>query len=258
MAVSTASAAGDLGEPNTAEAEALCQIHAMEALLARADDQIKSIAACGTRGGPTRAQLPALTAGAQNALAALGGVERELRSLAEEMAEGNECAWGIRGEGGRSGMGSRSTAQGQAGDEGDRAPVWQRVQSALQQLHKAQPDLRQRLRHVTLTAQQNLMRQAQQERDELLGAGREASLRRRKLESAAQMAAAAEEVTSTLRRTRHVMEQEVQRGVHTLEELDTSATVLTSAGSQHSLQHSRLSTAHRLLALLKRGDVTDR
>ncbi|CAI7801329.1 unnamed protein product [Closterium sp. NIES-53] len=153
MAVATASAALAHGEPNTAEAEALRQIGAMKALLARADEHITSIAACGTRGGPTRAQLPALTAGAQNALAALGGVERELRSLAEEMAEGNECAVGAREEGG--GGGSESFAQ--------RVPVWQQVQSALQQLHQAHPVLRQRLRHATMTAQHNLTRQAHKE-----------------------------------------------------------------------------------------------
>ncbi|CAI5521207.1 unnamed protein product [Closterium sp. Naga37s-1] len=138
MAVAAASAALAHGEPNTPEAEALHQIGAMEALLARADEHITSIAACGTRGGPTRAQLPALTAGAQNALAALGGVERELRSLAEEMAEGNECAVGAREEGG--GGGSESFAQRFRPPLAPLVPVWQQVQAALQQLHQAHPE----------------------------------------------------------------------------------------------------------------------
>ncbi|EFJ17995.1 hypothetical protein SELMODRAFT_420408 [Selaginella moellendorffii] len=118
--------------------------------------------------------------------------------------------------------------------------------------------LRLSLRSANLRAKSNIGKSANEEREMLLSGGKEGTLRRRNLETQAGMAAAAENVTETLRRTRQLMVQEIDRGSTTLSALDHSSTMLYKTESEYSGQTSLFQTTRRLLSVLTRHDVLDR
>nr|DAD36927.1 TPA_asm: hypothetical protein HUJ06_007568 [Nelumbo nucifera] len=72
------------------------------------------------------------------------------------------------------------------------------------------------LRNANLKAQANVRKAAQAERELLLGGGGESTIRRRNLQTKAGMTSAAESITESLRRTRQLMVQEVERSANTL------------------------------------------
>ncbi|KAE8712400.1 hypothetical protein F3Y22_tig00110257pilonHSYRG00091 [Hibiscus syriacus] len=72
------------------------------------------------------------------------------------------------------------------------------------------------LRNANLQAKDNMRKTGLKERELLLGGGEESTVRRRNLQTKAGMTSAAESITESLRRTRQLMVQEVERSTSTL------------------------------------------
>ncbi|KAG5236423.1 sec20 family protein [Salix suchowensis] len=123
----------------------------------------------------------------------------------------------------------------------------------LQSLH-----LRGSLRNANLQAKANMRKAAQQERELLLGGGEESTIRRRNLQTKAGMTSAAESITESLRRTRQLMVQEVERSTGTLMTFEESTTVLRKAETEYKGHRSLLSRTRNLLSTMQRQDVLDR
>ncbi|XP_057433273.1 uncharacterized protein LOC130726069 [Lotus japonicus] len=118
--------------------------------------------------------------------------------------------------------------------------------------------LRLSLRNANLQAKANLRKAAQEERELLLGGGEESTVRRRNLQTKAGMTSAAESITDSLRRTRQLMVQEVERNTSTLMTLDESTGVLKKAESEYKGHRSLLMRTRNLLSTMQRQDVIDR
>ncbi|XP_031376915.1 uncharacterized protein LOC116192499 [Punica granatum] len=118
--------------------------------------------------------------------------------------------------------------------------------------------LRVNLRNANLQAKANMRKAAQEERELLLGGGGESTARRRNLQTKAGMTSAAESITESLRRTRQLMVQEVERSAATLMTFDESTGVLKKAESEYKGQRSLLMRTRNLLSTMQRQDVIDR
>ncbi|RVW90017.1 hypothetical protein CK203_035946 [Vitis vinifera] len=93
-------------------------------------------------------------------------------------------------------------------------PTDEDIQSAnttLQSWKNQIQSLRSSLRNANLQAKANMRKAAKEERELLLGAGGESTIRRRNLQTKTGMTSAAENITESLRRTRQLMVQEVER-----------------------------------------------
>ncbi|KAF5937840.1 hypothetical protein HYC85_025346 [Camellia sinensis] len=118
--------------------------------------------------------------------------------------------------------------------------------------------LRLSLRNANLQAKANMRKAAQEERELLLGGGEESTIRRRNLQTKAGMTSAAESITESLRRTRQLMVQEVERSASTLVAVEESTGVLRKAESEYKGHRSLLSRTRNLLSTMQRQDVLDR
>ncbi|GKB88567.1 sec20 family protein [Tanacetum coccineum] len=118
--------------------------------------------------------------------------------------------------------------------------------------------LRSNLRNANLQAKANMRKAAQEERELLLGGGEESTARRRNLQTKAGMTSAAESITESLRRTRQMMVQEVERTGSTLMAFEESTGVLKKAESEYKGHRSLLGRTRNLLSTMKRQDVLDR
>ncbi|GJM86360.1 hypothetical protein PR202_ga02213 [Eleusine coracana subsp. coracana] len=129
--------------------------------------------------------------------------------------------------------------------------------------------LRASLNNAKFQAKENITKAAQEERELLLGCGEESTLRRRNLQTKAEMTSAAQSVTESLRRSRQLMIQEVERSASTLETFgqvlskfskytDVSTTVLYKAEVEYQGHRSLLMHTHGLLSTMQRQDVLDR
>ncbi|KAL8048287.1 hypothetical protein ABFX02_07G054300 [Erythranthe guttata] len=118
--------------------------------------------------------------------------------------------------------------------------------------------LRLSLRNANLQAKTNMTKAAQEERELLLGGGEESTTRRRNLQTKAGMTSAAESITESLRRTRQLMVQEVERSGSTLMTVEESTGVLRKAESEYKGHRSLLSRTRNLLSTMQRQDVLDR
>ncbi|KAL7618055.1 uncharacterized protein LOC111885930 [Lactuca sativa] len=118
--------------------------------------------------------------------------------------------------------------------------------------------LRSSLRHANLQAKSNMRKAAKEERELLLGGGEESTVRRRNLQTKAGMTSAAESITESLRRTRQLMVQEVERSGNTLMAFEESTGVLKKAESEYKGHRSLLTRTRNLLSTMKRQDVIDR
>ncbi|KAM6544829.1 hypothetical protein CsatB_025565 [Cannabis sativa] len=118
--------------------------------------------------------------------------------------------------------------------------------------------LRVSLRNANLKAKENMRKAAQEERELLLGGGEESTIRRRNLQTKAGMTSAAESITESLRRTRQLMVQEVERTASTLMTTDESTGVLLKAESEYKGHRSLLMRTRNLLSTMQRQDVMDR
>ncbi|KAK7816285.1 hypothetical protein CFP56_044176 [Quercus suber] len=119
-------------------------------------------------------------------------------------------------------------------------PTDDQVQSATALLHSWKNDshnLRQSLRNANLQAKANMRKAAQEE---------------------AGMTSAAESITDSLRRTRQLMVQEVERSASTLMTVEESTGVLKKAESEYKGHRSLLMRTRNLLSTMQRQDVLDR
>ncbi|CAL1384357.1 unnamed protein product [Linum trigynum] len=132
------------------------------------------------------------------------------------------------------------------------------AQSLLESWKKQSHSLRLSLRNANLQAKANLRKAAQDERKLLLGGGEESTARRRNLQTKAGMTSAAESITESLRRTRQLMVQEVERSSNTLMTFDESTGVLRKAESEYKGHRSLLMRTRNLLSTMQRHDVIDR
>ncbi|CAH9114932.1 unnamed protein product [Cuscuta europaea] len=140
-------------------------------------------------------------------------------------------------------------------------PIGDQVQDAqsLAESWKKQIDsLRLSLRSANLQAKANMRKTAQEERELLLGGGGESTIRRRNLQTKAGMTSAAESITESLRRTRQMMVQEVERSASTLMTFEGSTEVLRKAESEYKGHRSLLMRTRNLLSTMQRQDVLDR
>lgn len=114
------------------------------------------------------------------------------------------------------------------------------------------------LRNANLQAKTNMRKTAQEERELLLGGGGESTIRRRNLQTKAGMTSAAESITESLRRTRQLMVQEVERSASTLMTFEESTGVLRKAESEYKGHRSLLMRTRNLLSTMQRQEVLDR
>ncbi|KAL4561175.1 hypothetical protein LXL04_033338 [Taraxacum kok-saghyz] len=134
----------------------------------------------------------------------------------------------------------------------------QNARTLLQSWSKEIQSLRSSLRHANLQAKANMRKAAKEERELLLGGGEESTARRRNLQTKAGMTSAAESITESLRRTRQLMVQEVERSGNTLMAFEESTGVLKKAESEYKGHRSLLTRTRNLLSTMKRQDVLDR
>lgn len=134
----------------------------------------------------------------------------------------------------------------------------EKTQSLAQSWKTQIQSLRLSLRNANLQAKANMRKAAQEERELLLGGGEESTVRRRNLQTKAGMTSAAESITESLRRTRQLMVQEVDRSASILMTVDESTGVLTKAESEYKGHRSLLSRTRNLLSTMQRQDVLDR
>lgn len=134
----------------------------------------------------------------------------------------------------------------------------EKIQSLAQSWKSQIQSLRLSLRNANLQAKANMRKAAQEERELLLGGGEESTARRRNLQTKAGMTSAAESITESLRRTRQLMVQEVERSASTLMTVDESTGILKKAESEYKGHRSLLSRTRNLLSTMQRQDVLDR
>ncbi|XP_058210869.1 uncharacterized protein LOC131323195 [Rhododendron vialii] len=132
------------------------------------------------------------------------------------------------------------------------------AQSLLDSWKQQIQSLRSSLRSANLQAKANMRKAAQEERELLLGGGEESTIRRRNLQTKAGMTSAAESITESLRRTRQLMVQEVERSSSTLMAFEESTGVLRKAEGEYKGHRSLLSRTRNLLSTMQRQDVLDR
>ncbi|CAI9776055.1 unnamed protein product [Fraxinus pennsylvanica] len=96
------------------------------------------------------------------------------------------------------------------------------------------------------------------QRELLLGGGEESTIRRRNLQTKAGMTSAADSITESLRRSRQLMVQEVERSASTLMTFEESTGVLRKAESEYKGHRSLLMRTRDLLSTMQRQDVLDR
>ncbi|KAH7514503.1 hypothetical protein FEM48_Zijuj11G0096300 [Ziziphus jujuba var. spinosa] len=156
------------------------------------------------------------------------------------------------------------------------------AKSLLESWKNQSQSLRLSLRNANLQAKANMRKAAQEERELLLGGGGESTIRRRNLQTKAGMTSAAESITESLRRTRQLMVQEVERSASTLMTFgcgmvmevwsllcfktgglqfgygDESTGVLKKAESEYKGHRSLLMRTRNLLSTMQRQDVMDR
>ncbi|CAM8900646.1 unnamed protein product [Rhodiola kirilowii] len=187
------------------------------------EGHIKSIEECGKGGNPADDinSLPRLNRLAQDGLSLLSSLLFQLDLLASQL------------------------------------PLYTEVESAqslLESWKNQLQSLRGKWKRANLQAKENMRKAAQKERELLLGGGEESTIRRRNLETKAGMTTAAESITDSLRRTRQLMVQEVERNANALMTVEESTTVLRKAESEYKGHRSLLMRTRNLLSTMQRQD----
>ncbi|KAK3038659.1 hypothetical protein RJ639_028113 [Escallonia herrerae] len=193
-------------------------------------DRIKSIEQYGkpssaSSEGERKDSLPRLNGVAQDGLVALASLHFDLDVLAPQLPTDDEVQAAI---------------------------------SLLQSWKNQIQSLRLSLRTANLQAKANMRKTAQEERELLLGGGEESTARRRNLQTKAGMTSAAESITDSLRRTRQLMVQEVERSGSMLTTFEESTGVLRKAEGEYKGHRSLLMRTRNLLSTMQRQDVLDR
>ncbi|KAK3122510.1 hypothetical protein QOZ80_8AG0614610 [Eleusine coracana subsp. coracana] len=190
-------------------------------------ENIAAIESCGKTGKGTEEanSLPRLNGSAQDALQLLKSLQFRLDLLSQQL------------------------------------PTFEEVQSGqatLESWEEQCKKLRASLRNANLQAKENIRKAAQEERELLLGGGEESTIRRRNLQTKAGMTSAAESITESLRRSRQLMVQEVERSANTLATFDESTSVLRKAEGEYQGHRSLLMRTRSLLSTMQQQDVLDR
>lgn len=189
-------------------------------------DRIKAIEAYQNQtGSMEKNSLPRLNALAQDGLNLLSSLEFKLDLLAPQLLSDSEV---------------------------------EAAQSLLESWKNQSYNLRSSLRNANMQAKANMRKAAQEERERLLGGGEESTIRRRNLQTKAGMTSAAESITESLRRTRQLMVQEVERTASTIETFEESTGVLKKTESEYKGHRSLLARTRNLLSTMQRQDVMDR
>ncbi|KAJ8497662.1 hypothetical protein OPV22_008214 [Ensete ventricosum] len=190
-------------------------------------EHIKSIESCGTSGRGTEEanSLPRLNGAAQDTLALLRSLQFKLDFLAQQLSTEEEM---------------------------------QSAQLTLEFWKEQYQTLHSNLRKANLQAKSNIRKAAQEERELLLGGGEESTIRRRNLQTKTGMTSAAESITESLRRSRQIMVQEVERSANTLATFEESTGVLRKAEGEYKGHRSLLMRTRNLLSTMRRQDVLDR
>ncbi|XP_047096001.1 uncharacterized protein LOC124708370 [Lolium rigidum] len=188
---------------------------------------VAAIESCGTMGKGTEeaSSLPRLNGSAQDSLHQLNALQCRLDLLVEQL------------------------------------PTFEEVQSGQATLGSWKEEFKKlgsNLRNANLQAKANIKKAAQVERELLLGGGEESTIRRRNLQTKAGMTSAAESITESLRRSRQLMVQEVERSANTLSTFDESTSVLRKAEGEYQGHRSLLMRTRGLLSTMQRQDVLDR
>ncbi|KMZ63702.1 hypothetical protein ZOSMA_3G01860 [Zostera marina] len=193
----------------------------------KAMEHVKEIEACGRLGKGTEeaTSLPRLNGLVQDGLSVLRSLQFRIDLLAQQM----------------------DTQDGVL-EEQKRLESWKKQ---YQSLHSS-------LRSANLQAKANIRKAAQEERELLLGGGEESTIRRRNLQTKTGMTSASESITESLRRTRQLMVQEVERSANTLVAFDESTNVLKKAESEYKGHRSLLGRTRNLLSTMRRQDVLER
>lgn len=188
---------------------------------------VKAIEGCGMSGRGTEdaSSLPRLNGAAQDGMAVLRSLQFKLDLLAQQLPTEEEA---------------------------------QAAQVMLRSWKEQYQSLHMSLRNASLQAKSNIQKAAREERELLLGGGEESTIRRRNLQTKAGMTSAAESITESLRRTRQLMVQEVERTGSTLVTFDESTSVLKKAESEYKGHRSLLMRTRQLLSTMRRQDVMDR
>ncbi|WVZ59697.1 hypothetical protein U9M48_009807 [Paspalum notatum var. saurae] len=191
------------------------------------EESIAAIELCGKTGKGTEEAnfLPRLNGSAQDALQLLKSLQFRLDLLAQQLPTFDEVQSG---------------------------------QATLQSWDEQYKKLRASLRNANLHAKENIRKAAQEERELLLGGGEESTIRRRNLQTKTGMTSAAESITESLRRSRQMMVQEVERSASTLATFDESTSVLRKAEGEYQGHRSLLMRTRGLLSTMQRQDVLDR
>ncbi|XP_066325460.1 uncharacterized protein [Miscanthus floridulus] len=191
------------------------------------EESIAAIESCGKTGRGTEeaTSLPRLNGSAQDALQLLKSLQFRLDLLAQQLPTFDEVQSG---------------------------------QATLESWDEQNKKLRASLRNANLQAKENIRKAAQEERELLLGGGEESTIRRRNLQTKAGMTSAAESITESLRRSRQMMVQEVERSASTLATFDESTSVLRKAEGEYQGHRSLLMRTRGLLSTMQRQDVLDR
>ncbi|XP_077210590.1 uncharacterized protein LOC143846064 isoform X2 [Tasmannia lanceolata] len=194
---------------------------------AQTQESVRAIEGCGKsgRGAEEASSLPRLNGAAQDGLALLRSLQFRLDLLAQQLPTEEEV---------------------------------QSAQATLKSWEEQYKSLHLSLRNANLQAKANIRKAAQEERELLLGGGEESTIRRRNLQTKAGMTSAAESITESLRRTRQLMVQEVDRSAGTLMTFEESTNVLKKAESEYKGHRSLLMRTRRLLTAMRRQDVLDR
>ncbi|CAN6177004.1 unnamed protein product [Urochloa humidicola] len=196
-------------------------------VVSQLEESIAAIGSCGKTGKWTEEanSLPRLNGSAQDALQLLKSLQFRLDLLAQQL------------------------------------PTFEEVQSGqaiLESWNEQYNRLRANLRNANLQAKENIRKAAQEERELLLGGGEESTIRRRNLQTKAGMTSAAESITESLRWSRQMMVQEVERSASTLATFDESTSVLRKADGEYHGHQSLLMCTGGLLSTVQWQDVLHR
>ncbi|KAH0891891.1 hypothetical protein HID58_054320 [Brassica napus] len=135
----------------------------------------------------------------------------------------------------------------------------QSTRSLLETWKNQYQSLRVHLRSANLQAKDNMRKAAQQEAwfKHSLSFCKSTELRRKRQANSG-VTSDAESITESLRRSRQLMVQEVERSTNTLVAFDESTGVLKKAESEYKGHRSLFSRTRNLLSTMQRQDVIDR
>ncbi|KAJ1808018.1 Vesicle transport protein S20, partial [Coemansia sp. RSA 2598] len=133
------------------------------------------------------------------------------------------------------------------------------LNSRVEQLGKRLQGMQRTFRAALLKYRGNVRGSARREREMLLsGAATPAELRKRKVRTGNAVANAAVDLTSALRETVGMMEEEIEKSVANLGAMDESSDLLRKTKGEYGVLDGVLGQSKELIAMLEKTDKTDR